>query len=64
LKEGKLMAKKTPIEQAKMPYMDEFLRVAGELGYKVTVTGGNFITHEFHGDMDEFQAVLALAKGH
>ena len=50
-------------EVFKIEIFNKFLSVAGELGFKVTVTGGNFLTHEINGNEDDFTALLQLTKG-
>lgn len=42
---------------------DKFTGTAKELGFKVRVTGGNFLTHEINGDKNDFIAIAELAKG-
>ena len=41
---------------------DKFTSTAKELGFKVRVTGGNFLTHEINGDEDDFIAIAELTK--
>ena len=41
---------------------DSFTSVAKELGFKVRVTGGNFLTHDIDGGHDDFVALQELAK--
>ena len=39
-----------------------FTEVLGELGLKVSVTGGNFLTHEINCTGDDFDIILGLTK--
>ena len=41
---------------------DKFTNTAKELGFKVRVTGGNFLTHEINGNKDDFIAIAELTK--
>ena len=40
----------------------KFLRIYQELGFKVRVTGGCFLTHEIDGSKEDFEAILDLMK--
>lgn len=55
--------KRTPLEQDKIRNFSEVIAVAKELGYKVSVTGGNFITHEINCSLDEYKEIYNLANG-
>ena len=55
--------KRTPLEQDKIRNFDDVVKVAKELGYKVSVTGGNFITHEINCSLDEYNEIYNLANG-
>ena len=55
--------KRTPLEQDKIRNFDDVVKVAKELGYKVSVTGGNFITHEINCSFDEYTEIYNLANG-
>ena len=41
---------------------DRFSSIAKEFGFKVRVTGGNFLTHEINGNSEDFTAICELAK--
>ena len=42
---------------------DIFINITQDIGFKVRVTGGNFLTHEINGgDIDDFESLLELTK--
>ena len=41
---------------------DRFVSIANDFGFKVRVTGGNFLTHEVDCDGEDFIALLELTK--
>lgn len=55
--------KRVPLEQDKIRNFAEVLAVAKELGFKVSVTGGNYITHEIHCTFEEYGQIYNLANG-
>ena len=55
--------KRTPLEQDKIRNFSDIIRIAKELGYKVSITGGNFITHEINCSLDEYTEIYNLANG-
>ena len=57
-----LMLERRVGETFKARMWNSFTSVAKELGFKVRVTGGNFLTHEINGNQDDFIALQELAK--
>lgn len=49
-------------ETFKNRMFDIFTNTAKDLGFKVRVTGGNFLTHEIDGNKEDFIAIAELAK--
>jgi len=55
---------RVPLEQDKIRNFDRVLKIAKELGYKVRITGGNFITHEINCSLAEYEEIHALANNY
>ena len=56
-------SQRVPVEQDLISNFDDVIKLAKQLGIKYTITGGNFITHEFYCTQDDFNALLDLANG-
>jgi hypothetical protein len=48
-------------EKFKQQMWEAFMAVANDLGFKVVVTGGNFLTHEINTTEDDFKALQELS---
>jgi hypothetical protein len=55
--------KRTPLEQDKIRNFDKVIEIAKELGFKVSVTGGNYITHEINCSLSDYNEIYNLANG-
>ena len=55
-----LMLSKRIGEKFKQEKWDAFIDAANELGFKVRVTGGAFLTHEINTDEEDFNVLLEI----
>lgn len=54
---------RVPLDKDRIRNFDEVISAAKDLGYKVAVTGGVYLTHEIHCTIDEYTAIYELANG-
>jgi len=55
-----LIYKTAPNKFARYDAWSKFLKTYQELGFKVRVTGGAFLTHEIDGSKEDFETILDL----
>ena len=58
-----LMLSRRTGRESKQDKWDLFIDAATELGIKVRVTGGNFLTHEVNADEEDFNVLLEITEG-